>query len=145
MTNAQKPIPGSFEELFANIKARVWTGPNQAVFLAWLGTAVRAAIIAAGAWLKATGRFPFITGPTIDKVAGYSPQIAGDLIIVAGLAWSALQKWIADRRLKTALVLPPAATAADLAVVMKKTSPGLIPTGPIPTPAQAAKIVSASK
>lgn len=126
---------------FGFLWSQLWTPAHRELFRAWLGTAIRTAIVAAGAWLKATGKFPFITGPAIDKIAGYAPQLAGDLIIFGGLAWSALQKWKADRRQKTALAMPPDSTQTDLNVVMKETSPGLIPTGPIPSAATAAAIV----
>ena len=124
--------------------ASIWTEKHRQLLQAWLGTVIRAALVSAGAWLKATGKFPFLTGETIDKIAAYSPQLAGDAIIFAGLAWSAIQKWRAHREKKTALVMPPESTTADLAAVMKKTQPGIIPTGPIPTPEQAASIVAAA-
>jgi hypothetical protein len=59
---------------------------------------VRSFIIAAGAWLKATGKLPAIEIDSwVGQLAGMAPQIAGDLLMLVGLAWSALQKDLTHR------------------------------------------------
>jgi len=125
--------------------AAVWTDENQLLVRTWIGTAIRAAILATGAWIRATGRFPYLDDATMAKIAAYAPQLAGDVMILIPIAWSAIQKWNADRKLKTALVMPSGSTAADLKTVMKTTSPGLIATAAIPTPLQAAALVDAAE
>ena len=124
-------------EILVNIWRQIWTDPHKEVFRAWLGTAIRAGLVSAGVYLKATGKFPFISDATMARIADYAPQLAGDAIVLIGLIWSAVEKWIADREKKTALAMPQGSTPTELKVVLKATSPGLIP-----TPEQAAMIVA---
>jgi len=79
-----------------------------------------------------------ILGVAIDDLVA---QLVGWTGAGLVMAWSLIQKWKAEREKKTALVMPPHATEADLQVVVKATSPGLLPTGPLPTPREAAAIV----
>lgn len=69
-------------------------------------------------------------------------QIVGWIGAGGVLVWSMINKWWDHKKLAVALVMPPASTEADLKAVVKNTSPGIVPTGPTPTPAQAAAIVN---
>jgi hypothetical protein len=79
----------------------------------WLGTIIRALLVGVGSWLKATGKFPFLDSDVIAKAAAYAPDLAGDIMIAAGAAWSGFEKWHATRKLGTALSLPAGTSVAE--------------------------------
>lgn len=104
-----------------------------------LGAIIRSVLLIAFAGLTqhrlVDGR---VLGLAIDDLTAQLVGIFGAGLVIV---WSLIEKWWASRKVKVALVMPAASTETQLNVVMKKTSPGLIPIAPIPSQAEAAAIV----
>jgi hypothetical protein len=74
---------------------------------------------------------------TVAQVVGYSGT-------GLTLVWGLVNKLWTNRKIATALAMPPSSTEADLKTVMKTTQPGIVPVAPTPTAPQAAAIISNS-
>jgi len=102
MTDSQSPVDQHAKEMFTLLAKK------------WLGTLIRTLIVGIGAWMKASGRFQFVDSAAVNSAAAMAPDLAGDVLLGAGVAWSALQKWRETRKLGKALAAPAGSTLSDL-------------------------------
>ena len=109
----------------------------------FLGSIVRWALTFAFAGL-ATHKV--VDGPLLGlAINDLTAQIVGGIGVAGTLGLSWLDKWRTAHREKVALAMPPGSDVAQLDAVVKTVSPGILPTGPIPSPAKVAAIVEGVK